>query len=92
MALKLGYSSTAGNLSSSSSIVLYYIIQTVIKTVADVYSTAIVKAFYDPLKYIAEKDAEQSRCQNTTLFHAVDDRDGFTDVVVQPNLAAMVFV
>ena len=41
--------------------------QTAVKKVADVYSTVIVKVFYDLLKHHAEKDAEQSRCQNTTL-------------------------
>ena len=61
-------------------------------TVADVYSTVIIKVFYDLFKHHAEKDAEQSRCQNTTLFHAVDDADGSREVTVQPNLAALVIV
>ena len=66
--------------------------QAVVKTVADIYSTVIVKVFYDLFKHHAEKDAEQSRCQNTTLFHAVDDEEGSREVAVQPNLAALVFV
>ena len=33
-----------------------------------------------------------SCCQNTALFHAVDDGKGSREVAVQPNLAALVFV
>ena len=66
--------------------------QTAVKIVADVYSTVIVKVFYDLFKHHAEKDIEQSRCQNTTPFHAVDDWEGSREVPVQYNLAAMVFV
>ena len=66
--------------------------QSAVKTVGDVYSSVIVKDFYDLFKHNAEKDAEQSRCQKTTLFHTVDDGEGCRGVVVQPNLAALVFV
>ena len=52
--------------------------QTVVKTVANVYSTVIIKVFYDLIKHHAEKDAEQSRCQNTTPFYAVDNGEGST--------------
>ena len=55
-----------------------------VKTVANVYSDVIVKVSNDLFKHHAEKDAEQSQSQNTTLFHAVDD--------VQPNLSALVFL
>ena len=58
----------------------------------DVYSTVIVKVFYILFKHHAEKDVEQSRCQNTTLFHAVDDGKGSREAAVQSNLAALVFV
>ena len=47
--------------------------QTAIKMVVDVYSTISIKFFYDLFKHHAEKDAEQSQCQNTTQFHAVDN-------------------
>ena len=47
--------------------------QTAVKAVVDVYSTVIVKVFYDLFKHHAEKDAELSQCQNTTLFHAIND-------------------
>ena len=66
--------------------------QIAVKAVAVVYSTVIVKVFYNLFKYHAEKDAGQSQCQNTTPFHAVDDREGSIEVAVQPNLAALVFV
>ena len=66
--------------------------QTTIKTVMNVYSTVIIKVFYHLFKHHAEKDAEQSRCQNTTLFHAIDDREGSWEVAVQPNLTVLVFV
>ena len=66
--------------------------QTALKTVADVYSIVIVKVFNDLFKHHAEKDAEQSRCQDTTLFHDVDNREGSRKVAVKPNLAALVFV
>ena len=56
--------------------------QTAVKTVADVYSTVIIKVFNDLFKHHAEKDAEQSRYQNTTLFQAVDDRGGSREVAV----------
>ena len=46
--------------------------QTAAKTVAGVYST-VIDVFYDLFNHHAEKDAEQSRCQNPTLFHAVDE-------------------
>ena len=65
--------------------------QTAIKTVADVYSTIIVK-IYDLFKHHAEKDAEQSRCQNTALFHAIDDGERSREVTIQHNLAMLVFV
>ena len=35
--------------------------QIAVKMVADVYSTIIVKVFYELFKHHAEKDAEQSR-------------------------------
>ena len=66
--------------------------QTAVKTVADLYSTVIVKVLSNLFKHHAEKDAEQSRCQNTTLFNAVDDGVGSWEVTVQPNLAELVFV
>ena len=65
--------------------------QAAIEIVAGVYSTVIIKGFYDLFRNHAEKDAEQSRYQNTTLFHAVDD-GGSREAAVQPNLAALVFV
>ena len=66
--------------------------QTVFKTITDVYSTVIVNVIYDLFKHHAEKDAEQSRCQSITLFHAVDYGEESREVTVQPNLAALVFV
>ena len=66
--------------------------QIAVKAVADVYSTVIVNVFNDIIKHHAEKDAEQSRCQNTTLIHAVDDWERPREVTVQPNLAAVVFI
>ena len=50
--------------------------KTAVKTVANVYSTVIVKVFYVLFKYHAEKDAQRSWCQNTTLFYTVDDGEG----------------
>ena len=66
--------------------------QTSVKTVADVYSTVIIKVFYGLFKHHAEKDTEQSRCQNTILFQTVDDGEGYREVTVEPNLAMLVFV
>ena len=66
--------------------------QTAIKTVVDVHSTMIVKVFYNLFKHHTEKDAGQSRCQNTTLFHTIDNGKGSREVAVQSNLAALVFV
>ena len=66
--------------------------QTAVNTVADIYSNVIIKVFCDLFKHHAEKDAEQSRCQNTTLFHTVDDGERSREVTVQPNLAALVFL
>ena len=54
--------------------------------------TAPSLSFYDLFKYHAEKDDEQSQCQNTILFHAVDDGEGSREVAVQPNLTVLVFV
>ena len=68
------------------------VIQIAVKTVTDVYSTIIVEVFYDLFKHHAEKDAEQSRCQNTILFHAVDDGEGSREATIQPNLVPLVFV
>ena len=53
-----------------------------VKTVADVYSTVIVKVFFDQFKHHAEKDAEQSRCHDTTLYHDIDDGKGSREVAV----------
>ena len=66
--------------------------QTAVKTVADVYNTVILEVLYVLLGIMPKKHAEQSRCQNTTLFHAVDDGEGSREVAVQPNLAALVYV
>ena len=52
----------------------------------------IVNIFYALFKHEVENDADKSRCQNTTLFHAVDDGEGSREVAVQPNLAALVFL
>ena len=61
--------------------------QTAVKMVVDVYSTVIIiKVFCDLSKHHAEKDAEQNWCQNTTLFHAVDDGEVSREAAVQPNL------
>ena len=62
------------------------------KTVKDICSTVIVKVFYDLFKHHAEKDVELSWCQNTTLFHAIDNGEGSREIAVQPNLAVLVFV
>ena len=61
--------------------------QTAVKTLADVY-----KVFNELFKNHAEKDAEWSWFENTTLFYVVVDVEGSREVAVQPNLAAMVFV
>ena len=63
--------------------------QTAVKSVADLYNAVIVK---DLFKHHAEKDAEQRRCQKTTLFHTIDDGEGSREVTVQPNLARLVFL
>ena len=65
--------------------------QTAVKMVEEVYSIVIIKVLCNQFKHHAEKDAEQSRCQNTTLFHAVDDGEGSREFAVQPNLASLVF-
>ena len=65
--------------------------ETTVKTVVDVYSTVIIKVFCDLFKHHAEKNTEQSQCQNTTLFYTVDNGKGSREVAVQPNLAALVF-
>ena len=66
--------------------------QTAFKRVADVYSTVIVMVLYDLFKHHAEKDAEKIQYQYTTLFHAVVDGEGSTEVSFQPKIAALVFV
>ena len=66
--------------------------QTAVKMVADVYSTFIIKVFYDLFKHHAEKDAQRSQCQDTTLFHVVDDGEGSKEVTVQPKMAVLAFV
>ena len=65
--------------------------QTAVEMVAVVYSTVIIKVFHDLFKHHAEKDAEQSRCQNTP-FYTVDDGEGSREVTIHPNLATLVFV
>ena len=66
--------------------------QTAVNMVVDVYSIIITKVLSDLLKHHADKDAEQSRYQKTTLFHAVVDSEGSREVAVKPNLAALIFV
>ena len=66
--------------------------QTAVRTLSDIYSTIIVNVFYDLFKHRAEKIAEQSQCQNTTLLHIVDDGGEASDVTVQRYLASLVFV
>ena len=66
--------------------------QTAVKTVADIYSTAIVKVLYVLFKHFAEKDAEQSLCKNTTSSHSVDDGEESRDVAVHPKMTTLVFV
>ena len=65
--------------------------QTAVKKVVDVYSIIIAKVLHDLFKYLAKKDAEQSQCQNTTLFHAVDVREWSREVTVQPNFSVLFF-
>ena len=55
-------------------------------------SPEVKKVFRDLFEHHVKKDPEQSRCQNTILFHAVDDGEGSREVTVTPNLAALVFV
>lgn len=38
------------------------------------------------------EDAELCRCQDTFLFHAVGDGEGFREVVVQSDLVTLVFM
>ncbi len=66
--------------------------QTAVNTILDVYSTVIVRVYYDLFEHHDEKDDKQSRCLNTTLFHAVDEEEESREVAVQPNLATLVFV
>ena len=65
--------------------------QTAVKAVADVDSLVIIKLFCGLPEHHAE-DAEQSWCQETTLFHAVGDGKGFREVAVRCDLSALVFV
>ena len=65
--------------------------QTAVKAAADVDSLVIIKVFCGLPEHHAE-DAEQSWCQETTLFHAVGDGKGFREVAVQCDLSAVVFV
>lgn len=50
--------------------------QTAVKAIADVHSTVIIEVLCGLFKHHSEKDAKQSRFQDTTLFHAVDDGEG----------------
>ena len=50
------------------------------------------QGLYGLFKHHGEKDSEQNRSQNTTLFHAVDDVKGSREVAVQPYLVVLVFV
>ena len=56
--------------------------ETAVKTGANVYNTVIVKVFNVLFKHHADKDAVQGRCQNTNLFHPVDDGEGSIEVAV----------
>ena len=56
--------------------------KTAVKTIVGVDSNVIVKVFHGLLEHHPEEDAEQSRCQDASLFHAVDDGEGFREVAV----------
>ena len=62
-----------------------------IKTVVDVYSTVIIKVFYDLFKHHAEKDTEQSVPEDHPVSTPYDNGEGPRAVTVQPNLATLVF-
>lgn len=66
--------------------------QITVKAVTDVYCILIVKVLCGLLELYAEEDAEQSWCQDTTLFNAADYGKGFRKVAVQPDLASLVFM
>ena len=51
-----------------------------------------LRSYMTSLSIMLKNDAEQSRCQNTTQFHAVDDGQRSREVAVQSNLAAMLVV
>ena len=44
------------------------------------------------LEHHAEQDAEENRCQDTTLLHAVVDGNGFMQVTFESDLALLVLV
>ena len=51
--------------------------ETVFPTVSDVHPLVIIQVLSCLLEHHAEEDAEESRCQDTTLFFAVGDGEGF---------------
>ena len=63
--------------------------QTAVKTVADAYSTVIIKVFYDLFRHHTKK-----RCwiESVLEHNTIDGGKGSREVAVQPNLATLVFV
>ena len=53
-----------------------WIEETAIHTVPDVHPLVIIQVLSYLLEHYAEEDAEESRCQDTTLLHAVGDGEG----------------
>ena len=56
--------------------------QTAVEAIADVDSIVTIKAFHGLLEHHTEEDAEQSRCQDATLFHVVGNWEGFRKVTL----------
>ena len=56
--------------------------KTAVEALTDIYSIFFVKVFHGLLEHQAEKGAEQSWSQNTTLVHTIDTGGEFREINV----------
>ena len=66
--------------------------QAAVQTAPGVHPLLVIQVFSGLLEHHTEEDAEESRCQDATLLHAVGDGEELGQVAVESDLAALVFM
>ena len=61
-----------------------------VAAIADINAIIVIEVFSSLSQHHAEEDGEESRCQDTALFHAVADCERLGEVTVEPDLATLV--